>query len=402
MISYNKAINNLQNLDIDFVGLEKIFITESANRILAEDIIAEFNSPEYKTSSMDGYAIKYENQNNKIEILNQDNPAGTFNKIEVKNGFCIKTFTGSLIPKGADTLIPIENITVENNFIIINEKVKKGFSIRAVGENFQKDDILIKKGAVLSFAEVGVLASLNICEVLVYKKPTVSIISTGSEILSLCEKQINQAQIRSSNNYTLEVIAKKYGANTLQMGIIKDDIDEIRKKMLLALDSSDILVTTGGVSVGDYDFVKDIIKEFNGKEVFTKVNIKPGQHIKAIQVGKKMIFALPGFAYSSLVTFLIFIVPMIKKMQGLDFKFKQIKAILKNDFIKRSKKQEFTPCNLTFNGKNYCVDFENKKNGSSAILTNMLNVEALAMTTEDDTSKKIGDWIDVIIIDNRC
>ena len=401
MISYNEAIDNLNNLDINFIGLEKIFITNSLDRVLAEDIIAQFNSPEFETSAMDGYAIKYEDQNNKIKILSDDNPAGSFNETEVKNGICIKTFTGSLMPKGSDTLIPIENVTIKDNFIIINKKVKKNFSVREVGENFKKDDILIKKGTILSFAEVGVLASLNICEILVYKKPTVSILSTGSEILSLCEKQTNQAQIRSSNNYTLEVIAKKYGANTLQMGIIKDNIDEIRKKMFLALESSDILVTTGGVSVGDYDFVKEILKEFNGKEIFTKVNIKPGQHIKAIQVGKKMIFALPGFAYSSLVTFLIFIVPIIKKMQGYDFKFKQIKAILKDDFIKRSKKQEFTPCNLNFDGKNYFVDFKNKKVGSSAILTNMLNVEGLVMTTEEDNNKKIGDWIDVIIIDNK-
>ncbi len=399
MINFNEAITILNNLNIQTLGVEKRFILDTDNRILAEDIIAKENSPAYLTSSMDGYAIKYSDQKLKTLKVIDKLPAGSFKEFNLQNGEAIKLYTGSIVPKGADSVIPIELVEFKDNQITINQEVKEGFSIRNIGENFTKNEILIKRGSKIGFAEIGVMASLNIAEVLIYKKPTLSVISTGSEILGLCDKETNPSQIRSSNNYTISAIAKRYGATILNMGVIKDDRENIEKYLNLALESSDIVVTTGGVSVGDFDFVKEIVKS-KGELIFDRVNMKPGQHIKIVKVGNKLILALPGFAYSSTITFLLFGLYLIQKMQGSEFKFKTIKAILKEPFIKRSKKTEFSTCNVEYIDNNYYINFKDKKVGSSAILTNMLGKNlGLIVSNPNDESKNIGDSVEVILID---
>ncbi len=397
MINFDEAIKIIDDLDIKSVGVEKKFILDSLERVLAEDIIAKENSPIYPTSSMDGYAIKFNDQSlKKLKVI--DNlPAGSFKEFDLQSGEAIKVFTGSLIPNGADSVIPIEYVSYENNQITINQEVNKGFSIRSVGENYIEGEVLIKKGKVINFAEIGVMASLNIAEVLVYKKPTVSVISTGSEILGLCDKVTNQAQIRSSNNYTICAIAKKSGCEALNMGVVKDDKNSIENYLNLALNSSDIVVTTGGVSVGDFDFVKEVVKQ-KGEVLFEKVNLKPGQHIKVVKVGEKFILALPGFAYSSTVTFLLFGLLIIYKLQNRKFKYKKRKAILKEEVKKRGSKMEFKACNIIYEDDEYFVDFKDKKDGSSAILTNMLGENfGLLISKEYDGDKKIGDEVEVII-----
>jgi len=371
----------------------KILPIESVlDMVLAQDIVAVHNLPPYDNSAMDGYAVKFEDlQSEKIKIIDK-NPAGSVVTSEVINGTCIKTFTGSLMPKGSDTLIPIENVEVDGDYININEPVEFGFSVREIGENYIKDQILIKKDTKIDFAEIGVMASLNIVSVLVYDKPTVSIISTGSELLELGETQTNSSQIRSSNNYILEAIVKKYGAFPMQMGCILDDKETITKSIKEALEQSDIVVTTGGVRVGDFDFVKDVIREIGCEVLFKGVRVKPGQHImvakKISQESDKFIIALPGFAYSSTITALLYLVPLIAKLQKANNPIKRVKAKLLEPFIKRAKKAEFTACNYSLVDGNYKIDFKDKKVGSSAILTNMLDNPGLLIQDEQSQDLK--------------
>jgi len=266
-----------------------------------------------------------------------------------------------------------------------------------VGENYAKGQLLIAKGTKIDFPQIGVLASLNIAEVTVYEKPTVAILSTGSELLELGEEQTNDAQIRSSNNYILEAIVKKYDGIPLQLGCIKDDKATITSEIASALEKSDIVVTTGGVSVGDFDFVKDVIVELGCDVVFKGVRVKPGQHIVVARKDDKFIIGLPGFAYSSTVTALLYLVPLIEKLQHGTASMRIVKAKLKAPFVKRAKKSEFTACNITLIQGEYYVDFKGKKVGSSAILTNMLGNVALLVTSEDDNSKEIGDEVNVLI-----
>jgi len=288
---------------------------------------------------------------------------------------------------------------VDGEEIVIQEEVPQGFSVREVGENYGKGQMLIPKGTKIDFPEIGVMAGLNIVAPLVYEKPTVAILSTGSELLELGEPQTSDAQIRSSNNYILEAIIKKYDGIPMQLGCIKDDKENIKREVAKAFEQSDIVVTTGGVSVGDFDFVKDVITELGCEIVFKGVRVKPGQHIVVARKGNKFIVGLPGFAYSSTVTALLYVVPLIEKLQQGQCSLRQVKAKLKEPFVKRAKKAEFTACNVSLLHGEYYVDFKGKKVGTSAILTNMLGNVALLVTSEEDTSKEVGDEVSILLID---
>ena len=394
---FDESMQVIEELAINNYKTKHIPLMESQGYILAENIVADHNSPEFPTSAMDGYAILHEDLGLGRLKIGSINPAGSDLKEDVKSGMCIKTFTGSLMPHGADTLIPIENVQVDGDEIIIQTEVPKGFSVREPGENYAKGQLLIAKGTKIDFPQIGVMASLNVTDVKVYEKPTVAIISTGSELLELGEEQTSDAQIRSSNNYILEAIVKKYDGMPLQLGCIKDDKETITKHISEALEKADIVVTTGGVSVGDFDFVKDVIYELGCDVVFKGVRVKPGQHIMVARKEDKFIIGLPGFAYSSTVTALLYLVPLIEKLQQGSSAIRKVKATLKEPFIKRAKKAEFTACNVSLEEGRYYVDFEGKKVGSSAILTNMLGDVALLATSEDDTSKEVGDEVSVLL-----
>ncbi len=398
-ISYTKSLDMLNNLDFGIKATQKLFLTNAINHILAEDIIADHNSPNYPTSGMDGYAIKFEDQEQKqLEIID-NNPAGTIVKSSISNGTCIKTFTGSLMPNRSDTLIPIENVTVVGNSIQIDKKVPFGFATRNIGENYNKDEVLIKKGAKIGFAEVGVLASLNIPQIEVYVKPTVAIASTGTEVLDLGETQTNESQIRSSNHLTIEALALKAGANTIQMGVVKDDKKNITNLLQNALRTSDIVVTTGGVSVGDYDFVQDVIKDELGADVlFHGVKIKPGMHILIALKDEKLIIALPGFAYSSTVCAVLYLLPMIYKLRGAYESLPIVKARITQDFPLKMKKTIFSACNVKYENEEYVINFDGKKSGTSAILTNMLDSPALLIQQENSKDLVAGDYADILLL----
>jgi molybdopterin molybdotransferase len=396
-ISFDESIKRLEE-SLEVTSLKrKVFLSDALGKVVAKDVVASFNSPAYPTSAMDGYAIKFEDQQmGRIQILG-DNPAGSDTKEEVIGGTCIKTFTGSLMPSGSDTLIPIEFVEVDKEFIVIKEEVKNGANVREIGENFKKDEVLIKKGTKLGFAEIGVMASLNISQVEVFVEPIVGILSTGSEILDVGDSQTNEAQIRSSNQFVLESLAKKEGAKVIRHSLIGDDKEAIKDAIESLLEKCDIVVTTGGVSVGDYDFVKSILADIKPEYITKGVFIKPGQHIKIVKLGKKYIVALPGFPYSSTVTFITYVVPIIRAMMGLEPKLKYKKAIITHNFKKKTNnKTEFHAGSLKLRDGKYFVDFSSKRSGTSAILTNMLGKVALVKIDVDDEDLKKGQEVDIL------
>ena len=400
-ISYDESINILNNINTSKITTEKLFITNALQRVIAKDVIADHNSPEFPTSAMDGYAIKFEDiKNENIKIIAK-NPAGSVVKEEVITNTCIKTFTGSLMPKGSDTLIPIENVEIIDDKIKIIKSIPFGFAVRSIGENYKQNEVLIKKGTVIGFAEIGVMASLNISQIEVFVNPTIAIASTGSEILDLGETQTNDSQIRSSNHLTLEALFKSNNANTLQMGIVKDDIKSITDLLQTSLLKADIVVTTGGVSVGDYDFVQDVIKDKLKAEVlFHGVDIKPGMHLLIALKDNKIIIALPGFAYSSTVCAILYVLPLIYKFRNSNEKLPIVKARINEDFRRFQAKTIFTACNVEYINNEYQINFDGKKSGTSAILTNMLENPALLIQKENSQDIKSGDLVDILLLNN--
>jgi len=398
-ISFKDSQKIVNEIEFNNISTQRVFISDSLGRVLAKDIVANHNSPEFLTSGMDGYALKFEDIEQELKIIDT-NPAGFIVEKEVSKGTCIKTFTGSLMPKGSDTLVPIENVEVVENIVKVKKLVSKGFAVRDIGENYKKDEVLIKKGAVLGFSEIGVMASLNIPQVDVFLNPTIAVASTGSEILDLGVEKTNSSQIRSSNHLTLEALFKANKANVLQMGPIIDDKDSITSFFENSLKSADIVVTTGGVSVGDYDFVQDVIKDrLKAKVLFHGVLVKPGMHILVALKENKVIVALPGFAYSSTICAILYVLPLIYKYRKADEKLNILKARVSTDIKNSTEKTIFTACNVEYINGEYKIDFVGKKSGTSAILTNMLGNPALLIQYAN-SEIKAGDLVDILLLNS--
>ncbi len=400
MLSYETSINMLDLLHVGAVRTENVPLSSSLGRVLAEDIIAKYNDPQFPTASMDGYAIIASDQELESLTILGINPAGTNEQRVITTGECIKTFTGSKMPQGSDTLIQIENVTVAEGTILINQKVLKGSSVRPIGEGYKAGDTLIKQGTKIGFAQIGVMAALGIVMVKVALRPRVAILATGSEILDLGVMSDNPAQIRSSNNYTLAALFESAGAEAIQLGVVADDRASILQALSNAFRCADIIVSTGGVSVGDYDFVKDIVPRLGAEIVFKGVAIKPGKHLLVASKEDKFVIALPGFAYSSTVTAILYVLPLVAKMLGKEKPYKIVEAKLSEDFHKRSNLREFSACNVRIEEGEYFIDFKNKKVGSSAILTNLLENSALMISGEEDGDLPEGTFVNVILLEN--
>lgn len=394
--SYEETLKTLKNSIKPCEKIQKVAITSALNRILAVDIIAKENYPQYETSAMDGYACKFSDLSaGKLKILG-DIPAGTNPmNIGLKDGECIKTFTGSLMCKNSDTLIPIENVDVKDGYIFINQGVKKGFAVRKIGESYKKDDILIRKGTKLSYSEIALLAELGEFHISVFMKPKVGVLTTGSEIRDLGEALQTPAQIHSSNHIAIASMLELMGCEAVILPIIKDEKNLVKEAIINGIKSCDMLITTGGVSVGDYDFVKSSLKE-NCEILVDGAAIKPGRHIKIAKFNDKYIFALPGFPYSAMVMCVLYVRVLINELFCIKEE-NEIEAILSQDYVKKTEFLEFTACNITFKDGKVFANLEGKKSGSSAIINNLNNNAALLICPlEKKDGLKKGEVVKVL------
>ena len=399
-LDYDKSLELVDLLAIEPLGSCRVALNDSLGRVLAEDIVAPRSEPAHPTASMDGYAICFEDQSlGRLRILG-DNPAGNDEQRTLKRGECIKTFTGSKMPKGADTLIPIENVKCEGAYIHIEQSVERGFAVRAVAESFAAGDRLIKKGSKIDFVQIGVMASLGKVMVDVAISPRVAVLATGDEILDLGECSDNEATIYSSNNYTIAALCQSAGAQVYQMGTVGDSKEAILDAFSNAVASSELVISTGGVSVGDYDFVRDIIPALGFEIIFQGVGIKPGRHTLLARKGKKYILALPGFAYSSTVTAILYALPIISRLLGAARPpYRVVEAVLDEDFTKRTPFREFRACNLRVEGGKFRCDFKGKKQGSSAMLVNLLGGSGLMVAKSEAHFIPAGSSVEVIMLE---
>ena len=394
-----ETLQALENSITSEIGVENLFIADALHRILAVDIVAMENNPTHETSAMDGYAIRFVDQESGTLTISDFVPAGTETHGVVHAGECVKTFTGSLMSEGSDTLIPIENVEVKEGKIIITSAVPKGFAVRPIGENYKAGEVLIKKGTKIGFAEIGVMAELGLVQVEVFMKPRIAILSTGNEILDFGEPKVSHAQIRSSNHVTVEAILRQMGCETMRFKLIKDERALIEKQLKQALMWSDIVITTGGGSVGDFDFIQSILTDMQIENIIDGSYMKPGRHIRVVKTGHKYIYALPGFPYSASVCTFLFIAPLLRKLRAQNFELPTIQAIMNEPYKKRSKFVEFTACNLRFEKGQLLVDLEGKKEGSSAILNNLLDKPALLRVEKDVQRIEVGEMVDVVLLD---
>ncbi|MCL9819197.1 molybdopterin molybdotransferase MoeA [Helicobacter colisuis] len=402
-ISYLQAKEILNSQNIYPKSIERVFLHESLNRILSQDIFAPNDMPMLNLSNMDGYAIysaMLKNINECFEIL-QENPAGNKEILELPtNKPCaIKTFTGAVIPKNADILVPIEWAEIKGNHIIIKQIPKIGEFIRKKGDNYKKGEKLLSKGTKINSHHIGLLASLNQVFVEVYERPKVGILVNGNEILELGENKDSPNSIYNANGHLLYAKILENGGIPKLYPILKDNKEQIQSCLQTALRECDLILSTGGASVGDYDFIRQISQQQKEQVVFRGVRIKPGQHVLYAHFGGKQFFGLPGFPNSTLVTFELFAKIILAKLCGSKPYQETIQITLDEDLQKNDSRLEFRVCNIRNQAGIFSIDFLGKKDFQSAILNNFCPLDnsrvGLAIL-ENQTTK--GKSIEVLLL----
>lgn len=400
MINYNEALEIIKK-EFDKISLSivEVDILESLDRILAEDIVADVDLPPFDNSAMDGYAIKY-SERNTWDIIGEIS-AGNYSSITLSEKDTVLITTGSKIPANADTVIPIEDLDVEGKILELKPSAyfKKGINIRTKGNDLQKGKVAVKNFTSIDAKVIAVLASCGKEKVKVFSKLSAAILATGDELIPINEKPVDDKQ-RVSNVYSLYAAISKINHAPINLGFIKDDRNLVSQNIKAALDMNiNLLITTGGVSVGKYDFLREIFEEEGVKEKFWKVNIKPGKPIYFGVYEKKdnriLVFGLPGNPVSALVCSFIFIQPAIKHL------FKQresirIKATLQNDLKKKDNKRYFSLGILSEeNGElKVSADFSQ----SSGNLVEMSRANCLIETEEAITNPQKGEEVKCILI----
>lgn len=400
MLFYSKALEIIKN-EIAKIPLptEEVDICESYNRIIAEDVIADIDLPPFDNSAVDGYAIKYSDKT-QWQIIGEI-PAGSYLPYHIDISSAILITTGSKIPVNADTVIPIEDVDVEKNILKLKEDVfiERGMNIRTQGNDLGKGQVAVNRFSKVDPKVIGVLASCGKEKVKVFRKLKAAVFATGSELIPINEMPSDD-KLRVSNIYSLCSAIKEMNLIPINLGFSKDVKNIIRQKIKAALEMNvDFLITTGGVSVGKYDLLKEAFKEEGIKEKFWKVNIKPGKPIffGVYTKGNKrvLIFGLPGNPVSSLVGFYVFIKPAIKFLFN-QRPFNKMKAVLQNDLKKKDDKRHFSRGVLYEQDGEWKVTSEFSQ--SSGNLVEMSKANCLIIIEEEKRKLSKGEIVECIMI----
>ena len=313
---------------------EIIPLNEAIGRVLSKDVICVKNLPAFNNSAMDGFAIKFSDAG-KILSINKVIFAGDKGaKVEpsLKENECYKIMTGAKVPFDADTIIPIENcFDVTQNSVRIPLEIKKGANLRLKGEEQKEGDVILRKGEKITSSFITLLASQGLVMVEVYKKISIAILSTGNEIKEPWE-QVDDEEIYNCNSYALISLLKEKNFDATYCGVIPDNLEE-SKTFIKSLKNYDVIISTGGISMGDADFVGEAFLQ-NGLEVaFHGVNIKPGRPIMMGKMQNTVVICLPGNPLTAMVNIYLFVIPMLKKLQS--------ETSINHGFIKAVNKKEF-------------------------------------------------------------
>lgn len=385
------------------LGREKVFIYDALGRVLAEDVRSDTDKPLFDNSAMDGFAVRYED----IEGASEDRPAqlrivgehsaGTGESLRVEKGTAIKIFTGAPIPEGADTVVPVEYTRPEGDRVYILRELKRGANIRRRGEDIKEGEVVIRAGKELRAYEVGMLASVNRAMVEVFRRPRVGIISTGDELLELGEAQVKPSQIRSSNHHMLYSLVQQAGGLPHQLGIAPDEPEELLE-VLRSCHQYDIFITTGGVSMGEKDYVQHLVRDVGIDIKFHKLRIKPAKPVLFGTYGEKgLFFGLPGNPVSCAVAFDLLVYPAIRGMMGARDVFKKkVKAKITRDFSRRDdRRREFARARVWFEDREYlCEPLEKQQ---SHMLTSLVEANAYMVVYEGVKEIKKGDEVEVVL-----
>ena len=298
---------------------ERLGVRAALGRVLAEDMVSPLDVPAHDNSAMDGYAVRFADLKSDGEVTLKNTGtsfAGVPFKGAVGAGQCVRIMTGGVMPAGTDTIVMQEHARADGDKITVGKGQKKNQHLRRAGEDLATGQIALKRGIALRPADIGLISSLGIGEVTVYRKLRVAFFSTGDELVSI-GTQPKEGQIFDSNRYTLHGMLTRLGCEVLDMGVVRDEPALLEKAFRDAASAADVVITSGGVSVGEADFVKVLLDKL-GEVVFWKIAMKPGRPLAYGKIGHAHFFGLPGNPVSVMVTFYQFVRDALLRLSGLD------------------------------------------------------------------------------------
>lgn len=395
-LSVEQAISRMTGSVKKIQDSETVSIRDALNRVLAKEVISGINVPPYANSAMDGYAFNSSDlpsAGEKTLTLVGKSFAGIPFDGEVKQGECVRIMTGAQMAKGTDTVIMQEQVQVNGKNITIKSGHCKNENVRHIGEDIKDGDTVLQTGHHITAAELGVLASLGVAEVSVQKKLRVAFFSTGDELRNVDEK-LEEGQIYDSNRYTIFAMLKNIGVELIDMGIIPDDRQAIEDAFKQAAIQADAIITSGGVSVGEADYVKETLDKL-GKVDFWKIAMKPGKPLAFGFVNDAVFFGLPGNPVSVMATFYQFALPTLKTMMGLvNIKAPIVKLPCKTDLRKTPGRTDFQRGIMQTNEQGELV-VESIGMQASHVLSGMSKANCFIILPQDWGNVEAGTLVDV-------
>jgi molybdopterin molybdotransferase len=336
-------------------GAERVMFIDSLNRVLAEDIASDMDMPPFNKTAVDGFACRLEDIGMPLKI-NEVIPAGKVPEKEIRKGECARIMTGAAVPDGADYVFMVEDSVEDDGFVRFTGKFNKD-NIAKKGEDIKTGDIVLKKGRIVRPQDIAVMATVGAAEVMVSVKPSVAVISTGSELVEPQDRP-GKGQIRNSNAYQLIAQVIRSGADAIYYGIAKDNEKETFEIVTRAIRECDIVIMTGGVSMGDFDFVPKVLQDAGVKILFDSVAVQPGKPTTFGVCEDAFIFGLPGNPVSSFVQFELLVRPMIQVSMNSDWRPEVVTLPLAVDYRrKRTDRLNWIPVIKDAEGKVAPVDF---------------------------------------------
>ena len=400
MIDADKALRIVLD-SVRILGHETVKLEEALGRVLAEDVVANQDIPPFPNSSMDGYAIVASDLACassrvpvKLRVIGESSAGSPFRR-GIKGGRAVRIMTGGMIPRGADAVVPIELTKGEKEgWVSFTAPILPGQNVRAAGEDIRHGEKILSKGTKIGPAQTGILSSLGHVRVKVIRRPRINVLATGNELVDTTRKP-KSGQIRNSTSHSLSAYVAEEGGVPFRRGVAGDDVIRLQSRIKDALDC-DILLITGGVSVGRYDYVKDVLKKIGVTIKFWQVNIKPGRPLVFGKFRKTLVFGLPGNPVSTSVTFLQFVRPAMRAMTGRTFKPFLVPARIDHDFSKSDGKRHYVRCKAEV--RNGEIHARQTGSQSSGVMSSMSKANALMIIPEKVKLLKTGDRVQLELL----
>jgi molybdopterin molybdotransferase len=398
MISFDNALRTVL-VSSSTLGKEKVSLPDAHDRILFADVVAKEDLPPFDNSSMDGYAVRWTDvckatHTSPVNLLvvGEASAGHVFAK-PIRSLEAIRVTTGGMIPRGADTVVPLEHaLLVDGNHVRVVEAPKEAGHIRTAGREVCAGERVLQSGDTIGSLQLGLLASLGVSRIPVYKRPAVKILATGDELVRVEDKP-GRGQIRSGTPFSLAGYIRAAGGEPELCGILPDKRKWLRKGIRDAL-PSDVLLTIGGVSTGKYDLVRSVLEDLGARILFWQVSMRPGRPIVFAILDGTLVFGLPGNVASTVITFLQFVRPVLWRMTGqAGRKPRMGRAIIEHSFKKGDDRRHFLRATAREREGRLCVAVTGSQSTSS--LKSLLSADCLIIVPEQMTHLEKGDEVDI-------